>query len=168
MRLRKIISYEPQRWYILNSGEKNGIKVGSCIEEANITAEYESVGKREQKQLEPFLKGEELEKMRAGRVFTMTRKNKKYNLATVYYVGGPSTHGFSHPLLPTVIDIHYHLNHSDNGYRTPEEVVETVENILTSFAYKKDLTIGAFARKKKHVNRGTKGAKHQRKVYTKV
>ena len=168
MRLRKIISYEPQRWYILNSGEKNGIKIGTCVEEANITAEYVAAGKKDIPFLEPFVDAENLPKMKAGHVFTMTRKNKKFRLATVYYVGGPSTHGFSQPLLPTVIDIHYHLNRNDNGYRTQQEVIETVDNILTSFAYKKDLTIGAFARKKKHINRGTKGAKHQRKVYTKV
>ena len=163
MRLRKLINYEPKRWYIIKMGEKNGIKIGSCIEEADIKAEYTSVGKREQKQLEPFLEGKELENMRAGHVFTMERKSKRFNLATIYYREDAST-----DLLPVVVDVHYHLSRNSNGYRDEKDLIKTVEDMLVSFAYKKDLVVGGYGCKKKHINRKTKGAKHQKKVYTKV
>lgn len=163
MRLRKLIEFNSRRQYIIKMGEKNGIKIGACIEEAYVKGEYEAASKKERKTLEPYLKGADLVKMKAGQVFNIERENRRFNLATIYYREDASA-----GLSPVVIDIHYHLNRCDNGYRTPQEVVETVDNILTSFAYKKDLTIGAFASKKKHINRGTKDAKHRKKVYTKI
>lgn len=163
MRLRKLINYEPKHWYIIKMGEKNGIKIGVCIEEADVKAEYCSAGKQEQKYLEPFLEDKELANMRAGGVFTMERKSKRFNLATIYYREGNST-----GLFPVVIDIHYHMSHNDNGYRTQEDTIKTVDDILGSFAYNKDLVIGGFTCKKKHIKRGTPGEKHHKKEYTKV
>ena len=163
MRLRKIIEYQTKRWYISQKGEKNGIKIGTCIEESDITAEYDSAGKKDQKFLEPYLEGEELVKMKTGRVFTMERKNKRFNLATIYYREDMST-----GLLPVVVDIHYHINRSDNGYRTQEQTIKTVNEMLISLGYQKELVMGGFARKKKHKSRNTPNVIHNVKVYTKV
>ena len=163
MRLRKIIDYQTKRWYISQKGEKNGIKIGTCIEEADVNAEYVAAGKKDQKFLEPYLEGEELVKMKAGTVFTMERKNKRFNLATIYYREDTSTES-----KPVVVDIHYHINRSDNGYRTQEQVIKTVNEMLISLGYQKELVMGGFARKKKRRSRNTPNAIHNIKVYTKV
>lgn len=168
MQLNKLIDYKPQRWYIIQIGEKDGIKMGACIEEADLTARYSQVSKSDQKYIDPYLDEENRKLMLAGQPITVTRKSKRFNLATIYYVGGPSKYGFSQPLLPKVIDIHYHVDGTRNGYRSLEEVKKTVDDILMSFAYQKDLVIGGFAGHKKHVMRNTKGAKHKKKTYTKV
>lgn len=163
MRLRKLIDYNSKRRYIIKIGEKNNIKIGACIEEADIKAEYEAVCKKEQKYLEPYLKDDDLVKMKSGQVFNMKRENKRFNLATIYY-RDDTPHG----LPPVVIDIHYHLNHSDNGYRTGEETIKIVNELLVSLGYQKDLVIGGFARTKKHKSKNTTCVRRHSKVYTKV
>jgi len=163
MRLRKLIDYNSKRRYIIKIGEKNDIKIGACIEEADIEAEYEAVSKKEQKYLEPYLKGKDLVKMKSGQVFIMKRENKRFNLATIYY-----KENMSPDLHPVVIDIHYHLNHSDNGYRTGEETIKIVNELLVSSGYQKDLIIGGFTRTKKHKSKNTTCTRRHSKVYTKV
>lgn len=163
MRLRKLIDYHSKRWYIIKMGEKNGIKIGACIEEAYVKGEYEAASKKEQKSLEPYLKGDDLVKMKSGQVFNIERENRRFNLATIYYRDDVST-----GLSPVVIDIHYHLNHSDNGYRTKEEIIKIVNDLIFSLGYQKDLVIGGFTRTKKHKSKNTSCTKRHSKVYTKV
>lgn len=163
MRLRKLIEFNSRRQYIIKIGEKNGIKIGCCMEEAYVKGEYEAASKKEQKRLEPYLKGADLVKMKAGQVFNIERENKRFNLATIYYREDAAT-----GLSPVVIDIHYHLNHSDNGYRTGEETIKIVNEMLVSLGYQKDLVIGGFKRIKKHKSKNTSCTKRHSKVYTKV
>lgn len=162
MQLCTLIDFESLSWYISNPKEKCGIKVAHCMEKAHIKAKYRNATKKEYQLLEPYIAEKDRIAAQTGKSFVYERE-KLFNLATIYYKQDAST-----GMLPVVIDIHYHLNRSKNGYRNEADVRKNVNDMLLSFGYQKDLVMGGYTCEKKHTGRNTSHARKHIKQYKKV
>lgn len=159
MRRVKLYEYTPVRHFLLGLKENAGIKVAAVCERAHIRAKYCNLSKAEYNSVVNY--------MEDGDQFDFNHKNnciinreRLYKLATVCYTENEG--------VKTIIDVHYHLNRSDNGYREIEQVKIDTWKILDELGYQKNLVIGGFERYKRKVKRHTPGVKHNIKTYKKV
>lgn len=159
MRRIDLYEYKPVRHFLLVLKENAGVKVAAVCERAHVRAKYCNLTKEEYKALVNYMEDADQ--------FDFNHKNnciinreRLYKLATVCYTENEG--------VKTIIDVHYHLNRSDNGLREIEQVKTDTWKILDEFGCKKELVIGGFERYKRKVKRKTKGVKHNVKVYKKV
>lgn len=158
MILDKVLENNPVSWYITQYDQKSPVKKAGLIEVVRFKGQYHNVSKKEMAEIEPYV--DSVDNLYAGLPVTVTR-TRKYNLATIYYVG--SLHD---GVIPTVVDIHYHRNGWLNGRRSEKELRKAVDDMLLSFAYQKNLIIGAYDCNKKRVFKDGK-RKHTKK-YVKI
>jgi len=159
MRLSKLYSYVPVRQFVMNIKEVAGVKTACVCEKARIHAKYHNLTRNEFNVLKQY--------MIDADQFDFNHKNnceiqreRLYKIATIAYTEVDG--------VKTVLDIHYPVQKSQNGYRTPEQVKVDAWKILEQEGFVKDLIIGGFERRTKHVKRRTPGVKHNVKVYKKV
>ena len=159
MRLSKLYSYVPIRQFIMNHKEVAGVKTACVCEKVWIHAKYHNLTRNEFNALKQY--------MIDADQFDFNHKNnceiqreRLYKIATIAYTEVDG--------VKTVLDIHYPVQRSQNGYRTSEQVKVDAWKILEQEGFTKNLIIGGFERRTKHVKRGTPGAKHNVKVYKKV
>lgn len=159
MRLCKLYSYVPIRQFIMNVKEIGGVKTACVCEKVWIHAKYNNLTRNEFNVINKY--------MIDADQFDFNHKNnceiqreRLYKLATIAYT---EVNG-----VKTVFDIHYPIQRSQNGYRTPEQVKIDVWKILEQEGFTKNLIIGGFETKTKHVKRKTPGVKHNIKVYKKI
>lgn len=159
MRLGKLYSYVPVHQYVMNIKEVAGVKTACVCEKAQVHAKYHNLTQNEFDVLKQY--------MIDADQFDFNHKNncevqreRTYKLATIAYTEEDG--------VKTVLDIHYAVQRSQNGYRTPEQVKVDVWKILEQEGFAKNLIIGGFERVKKHIKRGTPDVKHSVKIYKKV
>lgn len=159
MRLSKLYSYVPIRQFIMNNKEVADVKTAIVCEKVWIHAKYQNLTRNEFNILKQY--------MIDGDQFDFNRKNnceiqreRIYKLATIAYTEVDG--------VKTVLDIHYAIQRSQNGYRSSEQVKVDAWKILEQEGFTKNLIIGGFECRTKRVKRKTPGVKHNIKVYKKV
>lgn len=160
MVLCKRLEYTPVRQFTWVQSENAGIKTAFICERAIVRMKFQNLSKKEYTNLLSYIEEPKKFDLHNHNVCVIKRE-KLFKLATIYYREVDETR--------IILDIHYHLNQGDNGWRTKEQVIEDTNRMLgEAGCYEKQLVMGGYVRLKKHVMRGTKGVKHSVKVYKKV
>lgn len=149
MYLCKLLEYVPVKQFTLVAKEEAGVKMGYLCERALVRAKYVNLTRKEWGILKPFMEDQDL--VHNHNISVVVKREKLFKLATVYFK--EETHK------KVLLDIHYHLNRSDNGYRDEKQLFAEVEKMLYEGKFEKNLIMGAYSRRR--------GQDHK-KVYTKI